>query len=195
MGEARGAGIHRSKRFVEGRIGVADARHDVLGGKSCDVLERAFVLGGKRTLDDAAARGVLPVGEQIVGRIDQKRRILRTHVLLCEERTLQIDALDAGAHELVATHFVRLCDRCAGSTYILRRLGKRSGNPRGGAATNELCAGNINPLGITIGRCVVIETVDVRIHETRRDPASLAIDDLALRGFSLPCSKVTVNHW
>ena len=115
-------------------------------------------------------------------------------MLLSKEGPFEVDALNASSHKLGTARLVCLGDSGASRADVLGGLGERSGDPRSGATANKLGAGNINPLSVTIGRSVVIESVDMGVHEARGNPATTAINDLARRFLRLPRSKVTIDN-
>jgi len=193
--KAGGAGVHGGKRLLVGGIGVADGGHDALGVERGDVGLGAVTLGGQGALDDAAAGLLLPALEDLVAGIDEVLGVLGAHVLHREERALEVDALDVRAAEARVAGVVGCGDGGAALADVLDTVGERRGHPRGGATTGELDARGVHAVGIGVDRGVSKESVDVRVHHARRDPAARVVADLhALGRLGAPRAERAIAH-
>ena len=131
---------------------------------------------------------ILPLAEESHVRIGHVRRVLRTGVLLCEEGTLQEDALYTCAHEVVVSGVPRLVHARASGADLLARLGECRGDPARGAPAGKLDARGVHTTSVAIHHIMAHEAMDVRVHVARGDPAAAAIDDLHILG-SLSCQR------
>ena len=174
-------------------VGVADGGHDAAGVERGDVVERAVLLGGEGALDDAAARPLLPAVEDLDARVDQEVGVLGADVRGREERALEEDARDARADEVLAATLVSLRDGGAGAADVLDGLGERGGNPRRRAGLGEVDARVVDAVGVAVGGRVVVEAVDVGVHEARADDAPREVVDLAAGGLLGPPDELTVR--
>ena len=117
---------------------MTDAGHHTLGVQSSRISSGTVALGRHGALNDATARSLLPLIEDLLGGIDKISGVLRAHVLHGKEGALQVDALNACTAEVGAATFVRLGDGGAGILDLLDAIGERRGQPAGGTATGEL---------------------------------------------------------
>ena len=189
MRKAAGTGVDGGDALIVGGVGVTDAGHHTLGVQSSRISSGTVALGRHGALNDATARSLLPLIEDLLGGIDKISGVLRAHVLHGKEGALQIDALNASTAEVGAATLVRLGDGGAGILDLLDAIGERRGQPAGGPATGELGRADINALGIVIGSRVVIEAMDVSIDHTRCDPRSRVVLNLARGLVGLPGAK------
>ena len=189
MRKAAGTGVDGGDALIVGGVGVTDAGHDALRVEGGSIGSSAIALGRHSALNDATARSLLPLIEDLLGGIDKISRVLRAHVLHGKEGALQIDALDTSTTEVRTATLVRLSDGGAGVLNLLDAIGERRGQPAGGTATGELGRADIDTLGIVIGSRVVIEAMDVGVDHAWRDPRSRVVLDLARGLVGLPGAK------
>lgn len=138
MRKAAGTGIDSGDALIVGGVGVTDAGHHALGVQSSRISSGTVALGGHGALNDATARSLLPLVENLLGGVNQVSGVLRAHVLHGKEGALQVDALNAGTAEVGAAALVRLGDSSAGVLDLFDAIGERRGQPAGGTATGEL---------------------------------------------------------
>ena len=151
MRKAAGTGVDGGDALIVGGVGVTDAGHHTLSVQSSRISSGAVALGGHGALNDATARSLLPLVENLLGGVNQVSGVLRAHVLHGKEGALQVDALNAGTAEVGAAALVRLGDSSAGVLDLFDAIGERRGQPAGGTATGELGRADIDALGIVIG--------------------------------------------
>lgn len=147
MRKAAGTGVDGGDALIVGGVGVTDAGHHTLGVQSSRISSGTVALGRHGALNDATARSLLPLIEDLLGGIDKISGVLRAHVLHGKEGALQIDALNASTAEVGAAALVRLGDGGAGILDLLDAIGERRGQPAGGTATGELGRADIDASG------------------------------------------------
>ena len=151
MRKAAGTSVDGGNALIVGGVGVTDAGHHTLGVQSSRISSGTVSLGRHGALNDATARSLLPLIEDLLGGIDKICRVLCAHVLHSKEGTLQVDALNTSTAEVGAAALVRLSDGGAGVLDLLDAIGERRGKPAGGTATGKLGRADIDALGIVIG--------------------------------------------